>query len=243
MFKSLRSLGLAVALVALTALSASAQVTVTSTTFSAAVAVGDAVVNLTSATGVSAGTQLFADGEAFTVTAISGTAASVNRGTDGTAPGAHGIVTPVFVGATGNAGPFVRSNPSQGTCVATTELFSLRINTRDGNVWRCLNSQWMTLNDPRAQTFKNFNGTGANVASAAGVIAPISGLFHITGVAAITGFTVPPGCAMGCQFTVIPDGIFTTTTATNIALASTSVVSKALTFTWEPVAAKWFPSY
>jgi hypothetical protein len=243
MFKTLRSLGIAVALVALTSLSAFAQTTVTATTVAAAVGQGDSVVNLTSATGVSVGTELYSDNEAFLVTALNGTIASVQRGYDGTTPGAHAILEQVFAGGTGNSGPFVRSNPPAGTCAATSELFNLRINTRSGDIWRCLNSTWMTLNDPRDQTFKNFPGAGAAIASAAGVIAPISGLFHITGALAITGFTVPVGCATGCQFTVIPDGAFTTTNATNIAIASTAVVSKALTFTWEPVAAKWFPSY
>lgn len=243
MFKTLRSLGIAVALIALTSLSVSAQTTVTSTTFSAAVAQGDLTVTLASATGVAAGTQLFADQEAMLVTALSGTVATVTRGWDGTTPGAHASAATVYAGSSGNSGPFVRSNPPAGTCVAGNELFSLRINTRTGDMWRCLNSNWATLNDPRGATFKNFPSSGANLASAAGVVAPIAGFFHITGTAAITGFTVPPGCERGCQMTIIPDGAFTTTTATNIALASTGVVNKALIMTYDPVTTKWYPSY
>lgn len=244
MFKTLRSFALALALVALAGLPAVAQTTVTSTTFATAVALGDARVSLTSATSVTVGSLLFGDMEAMLVTALNGTIANVNRGVDGTNPAPHAILTTVYFGATGSSGPFVRSRPPMGTCVATTELFSLRIETRTGDIWRCLNSLWMVVNDSRQLTFKNFPGTGAAIASVAGTIAPIAGLFHVTGALAITGFTpIPPGCERGCQFTIIPDGAFTTTNASNIAIASTAVVSKALTFTWEPVAAKWFPSY
>jgi hypothetical protein len=243
MFKTLRSFGLAAALVALSVLSVSAQTTVTATTLSNAVAAGDATVTLASATGVAVGTQLFVDLEAMTVTAISSTLATVTRGVDGTMPAAHAAAAAVYAGSTGSNGPFVRANPPVGTCVATTELFNLRINTRTGDVWRCLNSNWATVNDPRVPMFRNYPGIGAAVASVAGVIAPTSGFFHITGTAAITGITVPTGCEKGCQITIIPDGAFTTTTATNIALASTGVVSKALIMTYDPVAVKWYPSY
>jgi hypothetical protein len=82
----------------------------------------------------------------------------------------------------------------------------------------------------------------AAVASAAGLITPSGQLFHITGVLAITGFNIPVGFAYG-SFTVIPDGIWTTTTANNIALASTSIVSKPLTFVFDANTAKFYPSY
>lgn len=85
-------------------------------------------------------------------------------------------------------------------------------------------------------------GPTAAVASAAGVVLPTGPLFHITGTAAITGFTLPVGFNTG-SFTVIPDAIFTWTAAGNIGLAGTAVVSKALTFTWDNNASKFFPSY
>ena len=85
-------------------------------------------------------------------------------------------------------------------------------------------------------------GVTAAVASAAGQITPTGPLFHITGALAITGFLLPIGFNVG-SFTVIPDGTFTWTTANNIALAGTAVVSKALTFTYDPVTAKFYPSY
>ncbi|CAB4240767.1 hypothetical protein UFOVP22_1, partial [uncultured Caudovirales phage] len=45
------------------------------------------------------------------------------------------------------------------------------------------------------------------------------------------------------QITIIPTGIFLTTTAGNIALASTTIVSKALIMTYDVTTAKWYPSY
>jgi hypothetical protein len=84
---------------------------------------------------------------------------------------------------------------------------------------------------------------GAAIASAA-IIAPTAPVTHITGTAAIATINAPPALfANGGQITLIPDGAFTTTTAGNIALASTAVVGKALIMTLDPIAAKWYPSY
>lgn len=85
-------------------------------------------------------------------------------------------------------------------------------------------------------------GPTTAVASAAGVALPTGPLFHITGTAAITGFTLPVGFNTG-SFTVIPDAVFTWTAAGNIGLAGTAVVGKALTFTWDNNASKFYPSY
>ena len=80
------------------------------------------------------------------------------------------------------------------------------------------------------------------MASPAGVITPTYPITVVSGTNAITGITVPYN---GFQGTIIllPTGIFTWTTATNIALAGTAVVGKALFFTYNPVTAKWYPSY
>jgi hypothetical protein len=84
---------------------------------------------------------------------------------------------------------------------------------------------------------------GTAIASA-GTIAPTTPIVHITGAAAVATITPPPALAgNGGQITLIPDGAFTTTTAGNIALASTGVVGKALIMTYDPVAVKWYPSY
>lgn len=86
-------------------------------------------------------------------------------------------------------------------------------------------------------------GFGAAIASAA-TIAPTLPSHHVTGVAAIGTITPPPGfSSSGGAITFIPDGIFTTGTGGNIALASTAVVGKAMIMTYDPTALKWYPSY
>ena len=113
------------------------------------------------------------------------------------------------------------------------------INVTNGNQWlRGINGQWVPgWNNP-----SSISGVTAAVASAAGAILPSGRLFHVTGTAAVTGFTIPTGMAGG-EFTIIPDGAFTWTTAGNIGLAGTAVVSRALTFRWESALLKFFPSY
>lgn len=80
------------------------------------------------------------------------------------------------------------------------------------------------------------------VASAA-TIAPDAAIVFINGSAAIDTITVPAWMEGGAQITFIPLGIFTTTTAGNIALASTAVVNKAMIMTYSAGTAKWYPSY
>jgi hypothetical protein len=82
----------------------------------------------------------------------------------------------------------------------------------------------------------------AKVASAAAAILPSGPLFHVDGTLAVTGFTVPVG-GVGASFSIIPDAVFTWTTAGNIALAGSAVVNKLLTFTWDATNSKYIPSY
>lgn len=86
---------------------------------------------------------------------------------------------------------------------------------------------------------------GTAIASAS-TIAPTSMFVHITGTTTINTITPPPGCLIGgfgCVITLIPDGLGSTTTAGNIALATVFVVNKALTMTFDPATTKWYPSY
>lgn len=81
------------------------------------------------------------------------------------------------------------------------------------------------------------------VASATTIAAPTTGnTFHVTGTTAIATITSPFGARTGC-INIVPDGIFTTTTAGNIALASTAVVNKVLTECYDSTTTKWYPSY
>lgn len=80
---------------------------------------------------------------------------------------------------------------------------------------------------------------GANIASGT-TIAPIAAITHITGTTTIQTITVPAGFTTGC-IVLIPDGLWSTNTSGNIALATTAVVSKALTECYDGTS--WFPSY
>ena len=87
-------------------------------------------------------------------------------------------------------------------------------------------------------------GEVAPTIASAATIAPTKQITFISGTTAIVTITAPTGIATtGGQITIIPTGIFTTTTAGNIALASTAVVSRALIMTYDATTAKWYPSY
>jgi hypothetical protein len=89
----------------------------------------------------------------------------------------------------------------------------------------------------------SFANVAPTVASATSIIisAPVT---FVSGTTAIATIASPDLTATGgAQITLIPTGIFTTTTAGNIALATTAVVSRALTLTYDSATAKWYPSY
>lgn len=81
------------------------------------------------------------------------------------------------------------------------------------------------------------------VASAA-TIAPTTSIVFISGTAAIDTITAPtPIASGGGRITLIPTGAFTWTTAGNIAVAGTAVVSRALDIIYDVTTTKWYPSY
>lgn len=84
-------------------------------------------------------------------------------------------------------------------------------------------------------------GTGTALASA-GTITPTNRGHHVTGTAAIATITAT-SMFDGEILTLVPDAIFTTTTAGNIGVAATAVVGKAMRFYWDSTAVKWYPSY
>ena len=90
--------------------------------------------------------------------------------------------------------------------------------------------------------------TGSPVAAttiaSAATIAPIRSITFISGTAAVETITaIAPFTTGGGTITLIPTGVFTWTTAGNIALAGTAVVSRALTMTYDSTTTKWYPSY
>jgi len=86
---------------------------------------------------------------------------------------------------------------------------------------------------------------GSAIASTA-TISPIKSITHVTGTTTISTITPPVGFTgtnRGGCLTLIPDGLWSTDTSGNIALATTAVVSKALTMCYDAGALKWYPSY
>lgn len=235
--------------------SAFGQTALTQTTLSAAVATGQ-TVTVASATNIAAptpghGVVLFVNQEAMYVNSVSGTTIGVFRGYAGTPVQSHVSGARVLVGPIQNgvsafnpvtAGVDAQGDPG-GACTAANTLYTPFLNIKNGRQWLCSTVTltwvpgWGNVSQSAAPT--------AAVASAAGVITPSGPLFHITGALAITGFTIPVGFPVksGATFCVIPDGTFTTTTASNIALASTAVVNKTLCWTYDTANAKFTPSY
>lgn len=100
-----------------------------------------------------------------------------------------------------------------------------------------------TLTAPKYTGVIGAAGAAPTVASAT-TIAPVTSIVFVSGVTTIETITPPaPIDTRGGEITIIPTGVFVTGVTGNIALASTSVVSKALIMTYDPTTTKWYPSY
>lgn len=123
-----------------------------------------------------------------------------------------------------------------GSCTSNLIIGLPLIYEFSGDRFDCLGSLWV-------QTYPEVPAlASATVTIPAGVLTP-TGTVMITdtGTNAMTGIAVPNGAGPGFTVTFIPGGAFTTTTATNIGIASTAVTGKALIMTWNGT--KWSPSY
>ena len=89
---------------------------------------------------------------------------------------------------------------------------------------------------------QNMSAAIPTIASAT-TIAPTTPVIFVSGTTAIATITAPTGCTHSCSITIIPTGAFSTTTAGNISIVSTAVVSKALIMTYDATGSKWYPSY
>lgn len=86
-----------------------------------------------------------------------------------------------------------------------------------------------------------FAAIGAPVASAA-TITPTANLFHVTGTTATATINLPTNFVEG-EITVIADGIWTWTSAGNIAVAGTvTTAGSMVSFRYDANTAKWYPS-
>lgn len=223
------------------------QNTLVQTSLSAAVTANQTFVVVASATGINApssgvpGSALYivdfgqTKGELAQVISVTSTTIGLRR--SGAAK-AHASGSMVLVATSPNW--FASSDP-MGSCTTATTFATPYLNTVTGNQWLC-----STITLTWVPGFGNYNApvaATAAVASAAGLVTPSGPLMHFTGALAITGFNIPVGYNGG-PICIVPDGAFTTTTANNIALASTGVVSKALCYQYEKAAAKpFFPAY
>lgn len=83
--------------------------------------------------------------------------------------------------------------------------------------------------------------------ASATTIAPTAPITHVTGTTnPISTITPPAQCSTsgnGCCVRLIPDGLWVTGTAGNIALGTTAVVGKALEECYDNATSKWYPSY
>ena len=91
--------------------------------------------------------------------------------------------------------------------------------------------------------FSAVSAAAPTIASAT-TIAPTTPIAFVSGTTAVVTITAAaPISTGGGAITLIPTGAFTWTTAGNIAVAGTAVVSRALTMTYDVTTTKWYPSY
>lgn len=237
----------------------------TQTTLSGALAPNQLTFTVASASGITAPVANFKQqlyiigvgqkrGELVNVEAVSGTSISVSRLSEYKAywpSGSLVVIGPAPTSSSGLMGGMLLgsgfqefdppgASASNNSSAAASVLYTPWINVTNGNQWL-----WSTVTNCWVPGWNNelAKAPTAAVASAAGTIVPSGPLFHVTGAEAITGFPIASmiGFTVG-EFTIIPDGTFTWTTATNIALAGTAVVGKLIRFAWDPAAVKWYPS-
>lgn len=155
-------------LLLLMSLVAWSQTALTSTTFSAAVAVTDEYVSVASATGITARsggtvtTMLYSGREAFRVISVSSTLIRVERGSSGSRWHAHASGNTVYVGAPGY---FTFSAPPVGgTCTGAQQGYSPLIVIQTGEHFECVASLWKAVElDEDPVVSVNVGAAGTNV--------------------------------------------------------------------------------
>ena len=76
----------------------------------------------------------------------------------------------------------------------------------------------------------------------ANVLTPLC-MTSFLGAGLVKTITLPAGFPPGGSITLIPTAAFTTDATGNVAIASTAVTGRAMTFTWDSTGSKWYPSY
>jgi hypothetical protein len=183
-------------------------------------------------------------------TGISGLGASVAAFL--ATPSSANLATAV-TGETGSGALVFATSPTLVTPTLTTPTMTAPIlgTVTSGNISACTSTSMVMVTPVlgAASATSIVSGLIANTAVAgtiasAATVAPTAPVTIISGTAAIVTITAPaPISATGGTITFIPTGAFTWTTAGNIAVAGTAVVSRALTLTFDATTTKWYPSY
>jgi hypothetical protein len=113
----------------------------------------------------------------------------------------------------------------------------------DGNVRAFWNSEDATFNGALRVADPIGTNAAAPTLASGTVITPMKSISFVSGTSAISTVVPTHFAGAGGTVTFIPTGVFTWTTAGNIALAGTAVVNKALTMTYDSGTLKWYPSY
>jgi hypothetical protein len=228
------------------------QNTLTATTLAADSAAGARTFRLTSVTnvnapsaGVPASLLYVIDqgqrvGQLVQVASVSGLNVTfVPRGS-GANGNAHKSGAVVLVAAQPNW--FYTSNPT-GPCTTASTLVTPYVNTNTGEQWLCSSVIGTWVPGWNNSASPGSGGPTTAVASAAGSIVPSGPFFHITGTAAITGFTIASMIGFtGGQFCAVADAIWTWTAAGNIAVAGTTTAAgRQFCFRWDSNTSKWYP--
>ena len=176
-------------------------------------------------------------------TGVTGTLPVANGGTGITSLGT-GIATFLGTPSSANLAAAVTGETGTGALVFATSptLVTPVLGTpASGDLSNCTGSP--TLTDLKYSGLLATSAAAPTIASAT-TIAPTKPITFISGTTAVVTITAPSPISLGGgSIVLVPTGAFTWTTAGNIALAGTAVVSKALTLVYDVTTAKWYPSY
>lgn len=187
-------------------------------------------------------------------TGVTGTLPVANGGTGITSLGT-GVATFLGTPSSTNLRSAVTDETGTGSLVFATSptLVTPLLGTpTSGVITNCTGSPTLDISScTGSPTLTNLKYSGLIATSAAAptiasatTIAPTKPITFISGTTAIVTITAPSPISLGGgSIVLIPTGIFTWTTAGNIALAGTAVVSKALTLVYDVTTTKWYPSY
>jgi len=199
---------------------------------------------------------LFIDRELFRVNAVNSAVSpcqvTVERGFYGTKTTGHASGVKVWTGPANyydaqDAGAGL-VEPVAGTpCTASTQRVLPKLSVATGRAWNCATSTTSTVQlwsafDPGVPVVE---GAVLALSTAGTTIAPTNPLHHVSGTSsAFATITVPAALAPNGCLALIPDAVWTSTASGgNIAVASTAIVNKVMTFCYDSVNSKWVPSY